>query len=137
MFSFILFITVSLSTTSVNPPPPHPLLTVRNKQSTMDSFTCEDDKGSWDKMSSIRRAVARLSVLPLSVQGCLAICSNVNLFSGSTTNWPVNGCWKIWINHQVVTCHYHGLAIKIMSYKSSLNYLVPARELSQLALKLH
>ena len=84
LFSFTLSITVSRSTT-VNPPP-QPLFTVRTKQSTIDSFTCDDEVGSWDKISSIRRAVAILSVLPLSVQGCLAICSNVNRFSGSTIN---------------------------------------------------
>ena len=71
------------------PPPPatgedKPELTVLTKQSTIESFIGGVDKGSWDKMSSIRRAVAILSVLPLSVQGCRAICSNVSLFSGST-----------------------------------------------------
>ena len=84
LFSFTLSITVSRSTTVS--PPPQPLFTVRTKQSTMDSFTCDDERGSWDKISSIRRAVAMLSVLPLSVHGCRAICSNVNRFSGSTIN---------------------------------------------------
>ena len=67
-------------------------LTVLTMVWTTDWFSVGVGRGSDESTSSISRAVAKLSVRPLSVQGCRAICSRVNRFSGDTTNWPFSSC---------------------------------------------
>ena len=67
-------------------------LTVLTMVCTTDWLSVGVGRGSDESTSSISRAVAKLSVRPLSVQGCRAICSRVSRFSGDTTNWPFSNC---------------------------------------------